>query len=32
MEVTVIGDGEGGLLKFERLIDQIFDSVGAVEQ
>jgi hypothetical protein len=32
MEVTVIGDGEGGLLKFERLTDEILDSVGAVEE
>lgn len=32
MEVTVIGDGEGGLLKFERFTDEIFNSVGAVEQ
>ena len=32
MEVTVIGDGEGGLLEFERFTDEIFNSVGAVEQ
>ena len=32
MEVTVIGDGEGGLLKFQRFTDEICNSVCAVQE
>ncbi|MGI8401567.1 MAG: hypothetical protein ACR2NS_08195 [Gemmatimonadaceae bacterium] len=28
----MIGDGEGGLLKFKRLTDEIWNPVGAVEE
>ena len=32
MEVTVIGNGEGGLLEFQGTPDQVVNPVGAVEQ
>jgi hypothetical protein len=32
MKVTVIGDGEGGLFELERPIDEVIDSVRAVEK
>ena len=32
VKVTVIGDGEGGLLEFQRSIDEVVDAVCAVEK
>ena len=32
MEVTVVGNGEGGLFELERPFDQVIDSIGAVEK
>jgi hypothetical protein len=30
--VAMVGDGESGLLEFESPLDQVIDSVGAVEK
>ena len=32
VQVAVVGDGQGGLLEFKSPLDEVIDSIGAVEK